>query len=156
MNTSNYFIFRIFFFILISCEKEYFPDGGIHFQIFNNTENTYDKSILYIGAVKDNRFIVTDSIISIDLIDKRISITEEFSKYIFEGWKPNLQKIKNKSNNGIFLFKLSEEKQLFLNPFSFPQPTLDEAILILTIQDFGLVNPEDSNNEIKQDYEIIK
>lgn len=143
--------------MVFGCEKDYFPDGGIHFEIFNNTENTYSgQKTLYIGAVVGNTFFVTDSIVSNDFIDKRISPTDEFSKVILYGWKPDLKKVKKKSPNGLLLFKLSSEKQVFFNPFSFPQPMLDEALLTVTIEDSGLVHAEDPNKNIKQDYEIVK
>ena len=157
MKTLQYIFCIVFIFIILSCEKDYFPDGGITLEIFNNTENTYSgKKTLYIGAVVGNTFFVTDSIVSNDFIDKRISPTDEFSIYIFEGWQPDLKKVKSKSPNGLLLFKLSNEKQLFFIPFSFPQPMLDEALLSVTIEDSGLVFTENPKKNIKQDYEIVK
>ena len=157
MKTLQYIFCVIFIFVISGCETDYFPDGGLIFSIHNSTENTYNgQKTLYIGAVVNNTFYVTDSIVSNDFIDKRISPTAVFGKDIFYGWKPNLKKLKSKSSNGLLLFKLSNEKQLFFRPFGFPQTMLDQANLIVTIKDSGLIYNEDPNKNIKQDYEIVK
>ena len=159
MKTIRY-IFSVVFTIVISgCEKDYFPDGGITSRIINRTENTFSgQKTLYIGAVVGSTFFATDSIASNDFIDKRSGSTDAdaFSKTIVFGWKPDLKKVKSKSSNGLFLLKLSNDKQLFLSPFSFPQTMLDERIIRLYIEDSGLVNYEDPNKNIKQDYVIVK
>ncbi len=143
--------------MILSCEKDYFPDGGIHLEIVNSTENTYSgKKTLYIGAVVGNTFFVTDSIVSDAFIDKRISPTDRFNEVLFYGWTPDLKKLKSKSPNGLLLFKLSNEKQLFFNTFSFPQTMLDEALLTVIIEDSGLIFAENPKSNIKQDYEIVK
>ena len=157
MKTARYIFYTLFIFVISGCEKDYFPDGGIHSRIINRTENTYsEQKTLYIGAVVGNSFFVTDSIMSNDFIDKRIGPTDGLDKTIVYGWRPDLKKVKNKSSNGLFLFKLSTDKQLFLSPFSFPQTMLDERIINVFIEDSGLVNYEDPNKKIKQDYEIVK
>jgi hypothetical protein len=159
MKTIRYIFCVVFIIVISGCEKDYFPDGGIHSRIINRTESIYSgQKTLYIGAVVGNTFFVTDSIASNDFIDKRSGTTDAdaFSKTIVYGWKPDLKKVKNKSSNGLFLFKLSAGKQLFLCPFSFPQPALDEGNVNIYIEDSGLVNYEDPNKNIKQDYEIVK
>ncbi len=84
MKILQYIFCIVFVFVMSGCEKDYFPDGGMHLEIFNNTENTYSgQKTLYIGAVVGNTFFVTDSIVSDDFIDKRISPTDEFSIYIY-------------------------------------------------------------------------
>jgi hypothetical protein len=159
MKTIKYIFCVVFIIVISGCEKDYFPDGGIHSRIINRTENTYSgQSTLYIGAVVGNTFFVTDSIVSNDFIDKRSGTTDAdaFSKTIVYGWKPDLKKVKKRSPNGLFLFKLSADKQLYLSPFSFPQTMLDEKIIRVYIEDSGLINYEDPNKNIKQDYEIVK
>ena len=159
MKTARYFFYILFIIVISGCEKDYFPDGGIHSRIINRTENTYSgQKTLYIGAVVGNIFFVTDSIVSNDFIDKRSGTTDAdaFSKTIVYGWKPDLKKVEKKSSNGLFLFKLSAEKKIFLSPFSFPQTMLDERIIRVYTEDSGLVNYEDPNKNIKQNYEIVK
>lgn len=159
MKTARYIFCIIFIFAISGCEKDYFPDGGITSRIINRTENTFSgQKTLFIGAVVGNTFYVTDSIVSNDFIDKRSGTTnaDAFSKTIVYGWKPNLEKVKKQSSNGLFLFKLSADQQLFLSPFSFPQTMLDQNIIRVYIEDSGLVNYEDRNKNIKQDYKIVK
>jgi hypothetical protein len=155
---TEYLAFLVFTFIFISCEKDYFYEGGVTFRVINRTENIYNKANVYIGAVKENDFIVTDSIIFNDVIDKRAGTTEleAFDKTIVDDWRPNLDKITEISSKGVFLFQLSNEEQLFIYPFNFPEAIFNGAILRVYIEEQGLVDYEDPNNEIKQDYEIIK
>ena len=155
-NKTKYLAFLIFTLMFASCEKSYFAEGGVSFWVSNRTVNIYDKVNVYIGAVKENSFIVTDSIVFNDLIDKRISSTESFTKTIVHDSKANLDKITEISSKGVFLFQLSNGEQLFIYPFNFPEAIFNGAILSVYIEEQGLVDYEDPNNEIKQDYEIIK
>jgi hypothetical protein len=152
MKKESYFILLIFI-VSIGCynpDEVYYGDGGINLRIINNTENTYTgKQSLYIGAVKNNKFYITDSISSNDIIQPQ----ETTPIKGIQDWRPNTIKVKNISNKGVFLFIISNREQLFFKPFDFPKPPLDGSSLRVYIEEDGLIDP---NGTIKQDYEIIK
>jgi hypothetical protein len=164
MKEANYFVLVIFVLSLTSCEPLYesYGDGGMYLTIVNRTEKTYTgKQSLYIGAVKDNLFYITDSISSYDTIQAHIIDNDEksFTATDIKGiqdWRPKLSKIDKISNNGVFLFKIPDGKQLFFKSFNFPIPALDGSALIIRLEGSGLLDPEDLNGDIRQDYEIIK
>lgn len=146
----------------MSCSPDpfngYMSDGGIHLYIVNRTENTYTgNQSLYIGGVKNNKFHITDSIISNDVIyahtfDGDItSYTRSDIKGV-QDWRPNLSLIRKISEKGAFLFIMSNGEHLFLNPFDFPTPKLEGKGLGIHIGNDGLTY----DNNISQNLEIIR
>jgi len=134
----------------------------MYLTIINRTEKTYiGKQSLYIPVIKEDQFYVTDSIISYDTLQAQIIDNDEksFTASAIKGiqdWRPKLSQIDKISNDCIFLFKMSDGKQLFFKSFNFPIPALDGAALIIRLEELGALDPEDLYGDIKKDYEIIK
>jgi hypothetical protein len=149
----------IVFFVFLSCQSsdEVFYDGGISLTIINYTEKSYEKATLYIGAIKESDFIVTDSL----LYESNIKVKkndEQFTKSELTvgtfGWTPELDKIESHSENGAFLLTLKDGPKLFFNPFKFPKTKLDGVNLSVRIENDTLFV---FDGEIeKQDFNVVK
>jgi hypothetical protein len=156
MKTIKYFMLIILILQLTSCEpiSDSYGDGGIYLRIVNWTQNSYKgKQTLYIGAIKDNQFYITDSISSEDTILKLVDgeVNTVTKIHGIQDWRPNTSKVKKISNSGIFLFVMSNGDKLFLNPFGFPITYLDGRGIDIHIRSNGL-----TFDDSKQDYEIVK
>ena len=157
MKIIKYFMLIMLILQLTSCEpiSDSYGDGGIYLRIVNWTQNSYTgKQTLYIGAIKDNKFYVTESISSEDTILKLADGEKYYTATKIHGiqdWRPNTSKVKKISNSGIFLFVMSNGDKLFLNPFGFPITYLDGKGMDISIRSNGL-----TYDDSKQDYEIVK
>ncbi len=156
---KKYLTFLFAFTFLSSCQSsnDVFFDGGVNLTIVNFSNKTYNKGTLYIGAVKDSNFIVTDSLKSNSSILAKKD-KEEFTKTKLTigtfGWTPDLGKVNNISKEGAFLLVIENGPKLFFNPFEFPRPTLDGVGLSVWLKDDEL-SVLDGKIE-KQDFEIVK
>ena len=143
----------------ISESDRIFVDGGIFINFLNKTDHKFSGDVIYIGAIINNDFIVTDSLeignIKAKSINDTIATTTSYPLQKLDGWKPNLDKIKSKSSKGLFYVKLHEiDTPLFFNEFTFPRPTLDGVNLHIWIEN-GKLFVFDGIVD-KQDFKVIK
>ena len=147
-----------FLLLLLGCSDDFcYCEGGITLSIYNGTNTQYNDSVkLYIGAIKDDNFIVTDSIIFMSVIIK----PKEESEYSINNlpldtsdWRPSLEKIEKESKIGGFYIEMGNLKHFF-NQFSFPSPKLEGVTLGIRIENTGFTTV--SNIIEKQDFEIVK
>jgi len=148
----------ILFHSCISESDKIFSDGGLSVSFFNKTEDEFSEGTIYIGAIVDDVFFATDSL-SIGSIKAKPIGNDTAIRTIYpmqpNEWRPNLDKVKSKSNLGCFLIKIKEiENQLFFNKFYFPNPKLDGANISVWIENDNLF-VFDGKIE-KQDFEIVK
>lgn len=112
-------------------------ENGIYLQFDNYTESEYNGYKFYIGAIKNNEFIATDSIVSDKLInslltaepitdgngDKYVSISGFYprSELSNNGWRPDYEEIRSLSNTYTFkiVFPNGREKVFFEAPHDF-------------------------------------
>jgi hypothetical protein len=152
----------IFAFIALqSCSSEsdkIFFDGGLSVSFFNKTGNEFPKGVLYIGAIVNSDFIITDSLDIGNIATKSINddiATRTVYPLPPNDWQPNLDKIKSKSDKGLFYIKINGILQsLFFNEFHFPKPKLDGTNLSVWIEDKKLFVFDGKVD--KQDFNIIK
>lgn len=147
--------------ILLGCydpDEVSYGDGGIYLGIINRTDKTYiGKQSLYIGAIKDNKFYITDSISSYDTILPQVLEDNEYSAtttYIngIQDWRPQTTDVADISNKGAFLFIMSNGEQVLTSSFEFPKPALDGASIYVRIDSTGISN----TNDINQNLEVVK
>jgi len=106
--------------ILYSCGDIGDPGGepiyeGFVFSVLNRTKDIFQGKIL-IGAIQDNTFKATDSIVFNRSLE--IGGLDLFSHFVGENrWKPDLEKIRKISNQCYFKIKLSNGRKEILLDF---------------------------------------
>lgn len=132
-----YIASALFFVILSSCDDEIdsFLETNRYVEILNYTDNEYNNSTIYIGALKDEKFIPTDSLVNNTTIPPKSTKTqtnnagEMFSHSILPKWNPDVNKVGNISNIGTFYIKLSDgSSQQYQKIFTFPNPRIGNTI----------------------------
>lgn len=127
-------IYVVLFFGLLFFNCDGFTDidegeKGIRFYLYNYTNVSYEGATFFIGAVVNDRIIVTDSLktnIEItSLLDPKSNTiyTDDVGKkyvqisarnddvYLSKGWRPDFDKIKKLSNDYCFKIKLSDGRE---------------------------------------------
>ena len=150
MKTYIYFICILF----SSCGLDGLVEEGVSIGILNKTNSEFESATLYVGAIKNNQFIATDSI-----INKGVITTNENPNDGFGDWNPNLKKVFNISNEGVLYCEIKGGLNLFFEPFdtsNFGNTNRfgGSSGLIILNEDNSFIYT--SNNIEKQDFKIVK
>ncbi len=131
-------------------------EEGIGVHIRNLTDTEYESATLYVGAIKGNQFIVTDSIKSKGPIE--IENDSNRNQIGFDDWNPNLKKVFDISDDGVLYCKIEGADDFFFDPFYKEDIKYDRfggnSRAIVLKPDVS-VDERDWGIE-KQDFEIIK
>lgn len=146
----------LMFSLLVACNIDcYYCDGGISIDIRNYSKHDYDGAVVYIGALRTNQFIKTDSLIIDEVIPSSESapdidyIGNPYTKLSYPtgpceypdcGWQPDMYKIRDISDVGTYLFRLADGREVFLGKFTFPNPTVSGVTESVRIYDDELLN----------------
>jgi hypothetical protein len=105
----------IFCLLLLSCGLEGLVEEGIGVYFSNLTDTEYESASLYVGAIKGNQFIVTDSIKS----KGPIEIANDSNRGLigFPDWNPNLKTVFDISDKGALYCYIEGGGDFFFDPF---------------------------------------
>ena len=140
-----------------SCGLDGLVEEGINIDILNKTNTEFKSATMYVGAIKNNQFIVTDSIKPNNVVN--ISFENDGSEFTFGDWNPNLKKVFNISNDGVLYCEIKGGLNLFFEPFDknkFGKSNRfggSTGVIILNNDETFTYT---SNNLDKQDFNIVK
>ncbi len=140
-----------------SCSLDGLVEEGINIDILNKTNTEFKSATMYVGAIKNNQFIVTDSIKPNNIVN--ISFENDGSEFTFGDWNPNLKKVFNISNDGVLYCEIKGGLNLFFEPFDknkfgrYNHFGGSTGIIILNEDNTFTYT---SNRIEKQDFEIVK
>lgn len=151
------YIYLIICLFFSSCGLEGLTEEGISIGFSNFTNTKFKSATMYLGAIKENQFIVTDSISSKGFIE--IKTTENSGNIGFGYWNPSLKNVFNISNEGALYCEIENGLSMFFEPFNkkrfgkYNRFGGSSGIIILNSDNSFTYT---SNNIEKQDFEVIK
>ena len=155
MKTYIYFICIVF----SSCGLDGLGlvEEGVSIGILNKTNSEFESATMYVGAIKNNQFIVTDFIKPNNIVN--ISSENDGGEFTFGDWNPNLKKVFNISNEGALYCEIKGGLNLFFEPFDMNKFGNTNRFggssgLIILNEDGSYIYT--NNNIEKQDFEIVK
>lgn len=154
------YIYIVICLLICSCDLSNFAgivEEGVSVDISNQTNTVYSSASMYVGAIKNNQFIVMDSIKSKGPIEIKNDINEW--KIGFDHFNPNLEKVFNISNEGALYCEIKGGLSLFFEPFNknkygrYNRFGGFSSTIILKNDDTFIYT---QNNLDKQDFEVVK
>ncbi|MCB9425807.1 MAG: hypothetical protein H6584_02085 [Flavobacteriales bacterium] len=151
MNILKFKLIVLFSICIYSCDKnlDILPDySARNFSILNLTDKEFTSAIIYVGALIDDKFIPTDSlVVNVHIpprtVNSKVSnLGVLYSETTLPTWSPNIETVGLLSNTGTFLLKLSDggERRYYKN-FTFPNPRIGNT-LSFDILDDNLTYPD--------------
>ncbi len=101
--------------LLCSCGLEGLVEEGIDVYFYNLSDTEYASATLYVGAIKGDQFIVTDSIKSKGPIE--IETETNKGQIGFGKWNPNLKKVFDILDKGVLYCYIEGGGDFFFDPF---------------------------------------